>query len=288
MEDKKQKTVVITGATSGIGLETARKLAQEGFRVIGIGRSENKCRKAKESICQSAPDAVVDFYTADLCNRREVIGVADKIKDKLKTDGGNKLHTLILNAGCAQNRYATTEDGIERQFALNYLSGFLLIQKLLPQLTNAHGRVIITGSRSHKGIKIHWDDLMLTRGYHPLVAYKQSKLCCLLLAKGFNDRYGGTGLRAYVADPGLVKTDIGTKAGGLTRFVWKFRKPFGVLPEIPANTYVWLCRQDPFPDGFCYHNCKRITYSREVTTENADRLFRLSERLCGMEKSGRI
>lgn len=91
---------------------------------------------------------------------------------------------LINNAGCAQSYYTTTEDGIERQFALNYLSAFQLTFLLLPYIIRSKGRVIMTGSESHKGIKVHWGDIMLTNGYNPLTAYKQSKLCDILLAKG--------------------------------------------------------------------------------------------------------
>ncbi len=177
----------------------------------------------------------------------------------------------------------TTEDGYEQQFALNHLAGFLLTYQLLPALLQANGRVIITGSQSHKHIKIHWKDVMLQKRYNPLIAYKQSKLCNILFAKGLKDRYSQQGLKAYTVDPGLVNTDIGNKCGGIVDWVWKFRKNHGVSAKIPAQTYAYLCEQEEAPKGLYYYLCKEQTYSRQVTTENADQLFMLSERLCGIQ-----
>ena len=278
------KAVVITGATSGIGLEVAKQLAQKGFSVIGVGRSEERCAAARKNILEAVPDADVCFVAADLFHQREVIRAADCITGVLESKFDGELFALINNAGCAQSYYTTTEDGIERQFALNYLAAFLLSHKLLPSLIKAQGRIIMTGSASHKGIKVHWNDIMLTRGYNPLTAYKQSKLCGMLLAKGLNDRHSGEGIRAYVVDPGLVKTDIGTKAGSIVKLVWKFRKPFGVAPAVPAQTYVWLCSQEKHPDALYYYKCRPSRYSNQVTEANADRLFALSHRLCGTEE----
>ena len=280
----KVKAVVITGATSGIGFETAKMLAADGFAVIGIGRNEERCNVATREIVSGFPDAKVQFLTADLYHQREVIRIASIIEEMVNTEFGGELFALINNAGCASSYYVTTEDGIERQFALNYLSAFLLTHKLLPCLTKANGRVIMTGSASHKGIKVHWNDVMLTKGYNPLTAYKQSKLCDMLLAKGLNDRYASKGIRAYVVDPGLVKTDIGTKAGSIVKLVWAFRKPFGVAPDVPAKTYNWICRQEQHPEHLYYYKCAPRKFSREVTSQNANRLFDMSHKFCGTEE----
>jgi NAD(P)-dependent dehydrogenase (short-subunit alcohol dehydrogenase family) len=128
---------------------------------------------------------------------------------------------------------------------------------------------------------------MLRRGYNPLTAYKQSKLCNILFAKGLNDRYPATGPRAYVVDPGLVNTDIGNKkTGGLVNFIWTFRKRRGVAPSVPAKTYAYLCGQKEYPQGLYYYLCRENTYGKHVTSKNADRLFKLSERLCGIRYGG--
>jgi len=277
------KTVVITGASSGIGLEISRLLARKGFNVLGVGRSEANCRRAEEMILSGNANAKFTCYVADLIQQREVVKVADEILSYLDGNCNGELHALINNAGCVRSWYMTTEEGYEQQFALNHLAGFLLTYKLLPALKKARGRVIMTGSQSHKGIRIHWNDVMLRRRYNPLTAYKQSKLCNILFAKGLNDRYASAGIRAYVVDPGLVNTDIGNKeTGALVNFIWSLRKRHGVSPEIPAKTYAFLCEQEPTPEGLYYYLCKEKSYSRQVTAENANRLFGLSERLCGI------
>ena len=274
-------TIVITGASSGIGLETARILTNQGFNVLGIARCEAKCNRAKERILSENPDAKITFFVADLMQQREVVRVAEEITFYLDKNCNGKLYALINNAGCVRSWYMTTDEGYEQQFALNHLAGFLLIYKLLPALKKAQGRVIITGSKSHKGIKVRWNDVMLCHRYNPLIAYKQSKLCNILFAKGLNDRYAAAGIRAYVVDPGLVNTDIGNKeTGGLVNFIWALRKRHGVPPAVPAKTYAFLCMQKPMPEGLYYYLCKEKKYSGQVTSENANRLFELSERLC--------
>jgi NAD(P)-dependent dehydrogenase (short-subunit alcohol dehydrogenase family) len=278
------KTIVITGATSGIGLEVARLLTAQGFRVLGVGRAQERCAQAEADIRRSVPDAQICFYVADLMQLRQVRALAKRLTADLQTNSGGALHALINNAGCARSWYMTTEDGYEQQFALNYLSAYLLTHELLSSLLKAKGRVLITGSQSHRGIKVHWDDVMLRRRYNPLTAYKQSKLCDLLLAQGFNDRYAAQGIRAYAVDPGLVRTDIGDKTGGIVRFVWKFRKRHGVSPTVPAKTYAYLCSQAPMPLGLYYAQCQEKPYSKQVTSENASRLFALSAQLCGVNE----
>jgi len=291
------KTIVITGATSGIGLETTRILARQGFNILGVGRSKENCVKAEKDILSTDPNARLTFIEGDLMQQREVFRVAREITAYLNNSchgelhrgelHRGELHALINNAGCVRSWYMTTEEGYEQQLALNHLAGFLLTHELLPMLKKANGRVIMTGSESHKGIKVHWDDVMLRRGYNPLTAYKQSKLCNILFAKGLNDRYAASGVHAYVVDPGLVKTDIGNKqTGGLVNFIWALRKRRGVSPTIPAKTIAFLCGQPDAlpqsPQGLYYYLCKEKAYSKQVTSENANRLFALSEQLCGV------
>lgn len=276
------KTVVITGATSGIGLEVARLLAGRGFSVIATGRTAQRCESARDSILASAPGAQRRFYAADLMRRREVLELSARIREDLDRTAGGRLHVLINNAGCARNWYVTTEDGIEQQFALNYLAGFVLTHELLEALLRAGGRILMTASQSHRGIRVHWDDPMLTRGYNPLTAYKQSKLCDILFARALNDRYAPLGIRAYAVDPGLVKTEIGNKAGGLVSLVWTLRKHWGIPPSASAETFARLCLLPRHPVGLYFDRYGEKAFSRQVTAENGARLLSLSERLCGI------
>lgn len=276
------KAVVITGASSGIGFEIARLLSKN-YLVIGIGRSKTNCKNAKDAILNENPDAKIVYFIADLIQQNEVNRVADEIIAYLESSNNSKLYALVNNAGCVRSWYTTSEEGYEQQFSLNHLAGFLLTYRLLPLIIKAEGRIIMTGSQSHKGIKMHWDDVMLRKKYNPLTAYKQSKLCNILFARGLNDRLGNTGVKAYVVNPGLVKTDIGNKqTGGIVNLIWSIRKKHGVSPKVPAKTYEFLIEKHPAPPGLYYCLCKEKAYSRQVTSENADRLFVLSRKLCGI------
>ena len=278
------KTVIITGATSGIGLETARKLVGKGYFVIGVGHSMSNCDKAKEQIMAQKPSGKIVYFVADLMQLGEVTRVADELERYIANNCSGEIYALINNVGGVRSWYQTTQEGYEQQFALNHLAGFLLTYRLFPYIEKALGRVIMTSSNSHKGIKMHWDDLMLKDGYNPLTAYKQSKLCNILFAQALNDRYSRNGISAYAVDPGLVNTNIGNKqTGGLVNFIWLLRKKHGVRPELPAETYVYLCEQASAPNGLYYYLCRERRFSKEVTQENASRLFDLSERLCGIK-----
>jgi len=225
-------TVIVTGATSGIGFAVARALLKRGYRVIGVGRSETKCETAASALKEECPNSDIRYYCADLMQQTEVKRLAEALQRDVAERSGGKLHALVNNAGCMRSWYATTEEGYEQQFALNHLAGFLLSHYLLPCLTKGGGRIVMTGSGSHKHMSIRWDDVMFQKRYHPLLAYKQSKLCNLLFANALNKRFAGDGIRAYAVDPGLVKTDIGFKdTGRLMRFVWSIEKKHGVLPD---------------------------------------------------------
>ncbi len=277
------KTAVITGATSGIGFAVARALAGEGWRVLGVGRDAARGALARENILTQCPDGDVRFFTADLAQQEEVRRVARELNDCLREIGGGALDALILNAGGVRSYYATTAEGYEQQFALNHLSGFLLTYLLLPALRRGEGKVLLTGSESHRHTRIHWEDPMYRRRrYNCLGAYKQAKLCNMLFAREFNRRCEGSGLRAWVIDPGLVNTDIGQKGtGGLVHLVWSLRRRGGVSPEHAANAFVHVCQNAP--PGLYSRQTTCLPYDRHVDSAgDAARLFELSERLCGI------
>lgn len=274
------KTVVVTGATSGIGLAVCRALAARGYRIIGVGRTQPRCDAARQSVLADAARADITYVLGDLSCQEDVNRMADEICGLLGDDG---LYALINNAGGVRSWYETTPEGYELQFSLNHLAGFLLTYRLLPHLRKAEGRVILTGSGSHKYMKMHWQDIMYQKRYSCLMAYKQSKLANMLFAAEFNRRFAAGGIRAYVVDPGLVCTDIGSKqTGGMVARFWAMRKKKGVPPSVPAETYAYLC-DAPAPDGFYYYLCRPRKYSRHADdAAAAQRLFALSEQLCGI------
>ena len=278
------KTAVITGATSGIGFAAAKALLEQNWRVIGIGHRKERCMEAKDIMLSVLPQADITFFCHDLTNQSQVHLAADEISAHLKQNDIPGIDALILNAGCVRSYYTTSAEGYEQQLALNYLSGVLLTHRLLPLLTASQGRVLWTGSGSHKNMCIRWDDLMLQKHYNPLTAYKQSKLCAMLFAQGFNRKLNNSGVRMYVVDPGLVNTEIGSKeTGGLVRFVWSLRKRHGVSPEVPAQTFAYLCNHTPAPEGLYYYNCALAPYSKYADDPNyMERMLTISEQLCGV------
>ena len=278
------KTAVVTGATSGIGLSILRALAEAGWSVIGVGRTEERCHRAKARLLESMPDADIVFVFGDLSQQGEVHRIADEVIARLENKNGGKLDALINNAGCVRSRYTTTAEGYEVQFALNYLSAFLMTYRLFGALKKGGGRLILTGSGSHKRTRMRWHDIMYQNRYNPLMAYKQSKLAGMLFAREFNRRFSREGLRAYVVDPGLVNTDIGSKqTGGMVQAFWSIRRRGGVSPDAAAPSYMHLCSAAEAPDGLYYRRCRACAYSKQAEDEDdAQRLFRLSERLCNI------
>jgi retinol dehydrogenase-12 len=282
-----RKTVVITGATSGIGLAVARGLAREGCRVIGVGRSASRCRDAEGAIRADTPAAAVDYFVADLGSQRQIRALAATIRERLEEDGGG-LDVLVNNAGTVSTWYLATEDGYETQFAVNYLASFLLTQELLPLLRKSgSARVITTSSGSHHRTRMRWHDVMFRGGYNCLSAYKQSKLANVIFTHELNRRLGpASGIRAYAVDPGLVDTAIGEKGTtGLVRWFWRIRRRGGIPPEQAAATIVHLATSPSLedPQASYWKECHPERPSPYAGREEVmRRLWEMSERLCGL------
>ncbi len=282
------KTMVVTGATSGIGLAAARGLAGRGAFVIGVGRTEEHMAAAREDILAQFPAARIVFLPADLSSQRQILTLGALIHKKVQVEGGGKLDVLVNNAGSVANWYTATEDGYELQFAVNHLAPFLLTHELLPALKAAPiGRVITVSSSSHRHGHIHWADVMLRRNYNTLWAYQQSKLANVLFTYEFNRRYGrDSNLRAFVADPGLVNTEIGLKGtSGIVRWIWDRRRKKGTNPDEGAATILFLASDADVGSGhdIYWKKCRPLSPGRNaLREEEAARLWELSERLCGI------
>ncbi|MBG0788260.1 MAG: SDR family NAD(P)-dependent oxidoreductase, partial [Anaerolineaceae bacterium] len=219
----KGKAVVVTGATSGIGLTVAEKMAEAGAFVIGVGRSRERNDRAVDSIRKVVPDAKVRYLLADLSSQTQVWRLAGEIKDTLTKAGFSQLDVLVNNAGVYMIRRVFTEDGIEMTFAVNFLAGFLLTSELLDWLVRAKGRVLLSSSYSHRTTPV-----CLSRIAHPwphigVIAYKRSKLSDVLFAYELNRR--NLGITAFAVDPGLVNTEIASKGGtGIEELVWRRKR----------------------------------------------------------------
>jgi len=283
-----RRIVVITGATSGIGFYVALGLLKKGMYVIGTGRSVQRCEEAESAIKRLSGSQDIRFLTADLASQGEVKKLAIEIKNLDVVMDRGAIDVLIHNAATFSRWFSLTPEGIELQWAVNYLAPFLLSRLLLPELAAAiDGRIIVTSSGSHFHTRIHWNDVLLRRWYTALWAYKQSKLALVLFAKEFNAKVKDLPqLRCFVVDPGLVATDIGFKETGvLTRWVWKLRKLQGVSPEVGAATTVFVATvgREVLGDHLYWKDSKPSKPSSYVyEADYGKRLWVLSERMCSL------
>lgn len=283
------KTIVITGATSGIGKAAAEEMAGKGWQVIGIGRAKEKCDAAVTDIQNKYPGSKPVYFTGDLSLLREVNRLADEIIDYLDKNHKGVLDVLLNNAGCVKDWYIATEDGYETQFAVNHLAGFLMTHRLLNQLKKSEcGKVLTVSSGSHYKMLVRWNDIMYKKGYNCLMVYKQSKLCNVLFTNEFNRRMANTTVRAYAVDPGLVNTDIGKKGtGGLISWFWGMRSKHGTPASLPARTISYLCEQGKnfSPKwAYFYNSAEKEPSKPSRDCVGMKRLWELSEQLCGLKE----
>jgi NAD(P)-dependent dehydrogenase (short-subunit alcohol dehydrogenase family) len=283
MNDTHGLTCVVTGATSGIGFELTRILAGGGARVIGVGRSPERCEAAARDLRCATGNRGVSYVPADLSSLSEIRALAAKIMDM--TD---QVEVLANNAGTFTLARSETVDGLETQLVVNWLAGFMLTGLLMNRLLAAPAaRVLTTSSGSHFSGRIHWSDPGMRRGYNGLKAYDQSKLATVLFTTELARRLGaGSPVSAYAVDPGLVKTDIGMKGNGrLVQMVWKIRTRKGISPLDAARSLAY-CATDQGAAGRTGHYWKEGTVlqpsERALDEEAARRLWRMGEELCGV------
>ena len=239
------KTAVITGATGGLGYETALALAGAGAGVTLTGRNEAKGRHALQAIRGQFPNAEIAYENLDLAN---LASVADFAKRYAAAHAS--LDLLINNAGVmALPERQTTADGFEMQFGTNYLGHYALTAHLLPLLRRGNQpRAVNLSSLTHRRGVINFDDLQGTRSYSPSRAYSQSKLAMLMFALELQRRSdaAGWGVMSNAAHPGFARTDLianGPGANGLLGLLSKLLQPFisqsaaaGALPTLFAAT----------------------------------------------------
>ncbi|MFP9138607.1 SDR family oxidoreductase [Devosia sp. XGJD_8] len=201
------KTAIVTGATGGLGYETARMLAEHGARVILAGRNQAKGSEALANIRATAPHADSAFDMLDLASLASVAAFVARQQAR-----ATPIDILINNAGVmTPPTRQTTLDGFELQFATNYLSHFALTMGLLPLLRAAPApRVVSLSSVAARQGQIDFANLQSENGYKPMVAYSQSKLACLMFAFELQRRSDaqGWGLTSIAAHPGIARTDL--------------------------------------------------------------------------------
>jgi NAD(P)-dependent dehydrogenase (short-subunit alcohol dehydrogenase family) len=285
----KNKTVVITGAASGIGLALSKLVVSRGARLIGVGHSRERCEIASTFLSKEADRSRFVFLPSELSLMSNVRNLSLKIKDQLTDWETNKLDALVLNAATVPFRQIRTDEGFDTQWAVNYLSGFLLSHLLMPELIHADKvRLISVNSDSHYNTRMRWNDLQFERFYNPLLAYKQSKLAQVIFSVEFNRRMKNyTGITALVADPGLVKTDIGFKGNSpWMSFFWKMRSKNGQSPESAANDILFLLEEDDvLQSGQVYWKYRqpKIPNRFALEADEGARLWDVSMEMVGLD-----
>jgi retinol dehydrogenase 12 len=270
---------VVTGATSGIGFELARIFAARGAAVVGVGRDAARCAAAEGRLRTLTGNSRVRYEVADLSSLAQVRGLAARL-----AASPGRIDVLVNNAGGFAFSRQLSPEGIERQFALNYLAGFLLTRLLMPVMDG--GRVIMISSGSHYTGRIHWRDVGLSPLYNGLAAYDQSKLALVMFTRELASRVGpDSPVSVYAVDPGLVRTEIAMKGtNGLVRMIWGIRARGGISPSESAATIAWLALdpQAAGRSGLYWRACRVEEPSRRARDPDASRrLWDLSERLCG-------
>ena len=282
--DMEGRTAVVTGANSGLGLETSILLARGGARVILACRNRAKAEAAAARVGERA-----EIVTLDLGSLDSIAAAADQVKAKT-----SQLDILVNNAGLMAVDRASTADGFETQFGVNHLGHFAFTSHLLPLLLAAPAaRVVNVSSMGHRAGTIDFDDLMFDRRrYDRWRPYFQSKLANLLYTAELQRRFAAAGARAeaLAAHPGATSTDLGQEGGGVTNGFLRLSSGFGQSVRVGALPIV-RAAVDPGAKGGEYYGPQlmvlgypvRETPSRRARNmADARRLWEKSENLTGV------
>jgi NAD(P)-dependent dehydrogenase (short-subunit alcohol dehydrogenase family) len=288
-----ERTVLVTGASTGLGLETARALATTGARVVLTARSEDKAIAAETAIRAGVANARLEHGILDLASLASVRAFADWFLAR-----HDRLDILINNAGVMFTPLERTADGFELQLGTNYLGPFLLTTRLIPALrTAAPSRVVNLSSVAHEFSDINWDDPNYqSRPYDKFEAYGQSKTATILFTRELDRRLAPDGVRSYAVHPGSIPTEL-LRYMGPDDFV-AIRKRTGATGPPPpgslktvetgAATTVWaavapeLANQGGTYLSDCEISDEDAPYTRDM--EAAARLWSLSEKLVGIDE----
>ena len=253
------KTIIVTGATDGIGLEAATKIASLGNRVGLVGRNPEKGAKAIERITSLTGNDKLDFFQADLSSVSEINKLSEEIKNKY-----SKLNVLLNNAGGASKNKIITSEGLEKTFATNQMNYFTLTTNLMDMLSASEGsRVVNVASNSHIGADIDFHNINGEKGYSFWKAYCISKLMNIMFTYRLAEIQNKVIVNAL--HPGFVDTNIGGNEGSAIKKIVKFgSKLFARTVENGADSSIYLSTSDEVNNisGKYFFKCRQIKSSK--------------------------
>ena len=275
------KTVLITGATSGIGFESARQIAEMGADVIGVGSSQASCDKASDTMASYGCN--VDYIACDLSDQESVIALAENIKLKF-----NRLNVLINNAGVIYLKRKTDSKGIEKMFSVNYLSHYLLTRLLFNTLLAApRARIINVSSIAHKNVRMDFEDLSSNKSYRIMKVYGKTKLAQLLFTKYLSEKVDVNRITVNAMHPGIIPTNLISKNGILGTALTTLWKLIGTSPKDGAETIVYLANSDTVKNisGEYFVKCKPVELDPHAKDQvSAQMLWDKSSEMCTLSK----
>lgn len=234
--DLKGKTVLVTGATNGIGEVAAQALAAQGARIVVVSRSASKCADVVQRIQRATGNQAVEWIAADLSTLAGINEAADEFLARHQL-----LHVLVNNAGGVFADRQVTGDGYEMTFALNHLNYFLLTKRLRDTIVaSGPARIVNVSSDAHYSGKMNFEDLMGAQKYSSWAAYSQSKLANVMFTYELARQLEGSNVTANVLHPGFVATGFGRNNGGLWSMVMPLVQLFAKNPANGAQTSIYL------------------------------------------------
>lgn len=275
---------LVTGATGGIGYETALGLARLGARVAMVGRDSGKLQACADTIRAAVPGAAVEPHRADLSAQAEIRRLAETLRAAYP-----RLDVLVNNAGAIFDRRTLTVDGIERTWALDHLGYVLLTLELLDTLKGAAAaggkpRIVNVASAAHYRGHIDFDDIEGARRYRAMGAYAQAKLANVLFTYALARRLRDDGIAVNAVHPGVVNTGFAKNTGGLLGAAWALIRPLLITPEKGARTSLHVA-SDPGLDGvtgrYFSHGRPKVSSAESRDEAVQERLWALSLRQVG-------
>lgn len=278
------RVCLVTGATSGIGVETAVGLARMGATVVVHGRTSERAEAAANGVRRRAGGASVAAVAADLSSLHAVRGLADQVRSRFPG-----LRVLVNNAGVVSASRQLTADGYELTFAVNHLAPFLLTNLLLDTLApsnpgNGQARVVTVASEAHRPATIDFTNLQGERSYNGINAYNTSKLCNILFTMELARRVDDRAITANCLHPGVILSTGLWDAGWFLRIPTMVLAPFFRNAQRGAQTSIYLASAPEVEKtSGAYFSDSRLARASNAAfdAESARRLWEVSEQLTG-------